>query len=162
MKKIALVTLVILALLVSMLPLSSAMAASAAKSSVGTSTVFIRNQTGAPVTIRLMNAAGAMQQFSLPTGSYYMTFPAYTYSFVANTSCGNRYGSLNLTRKAVLYFSCKPGEQVVLSTIVPAAVADPCHLYGYLWSGNTGTYSPTSGSYYNTWGCADGKTVIGA
>lgn len=150
MKKTVLVTLVILAMLFSMLPLSSAIAAK-----VGTSNLQIRNQTGAPIAITLMNTAGAMQQYSLPTGSYYQTLPAYTYSYVANTSCGIRYGSLNLTRKAKLYFSCKSGEEVVMSV----AVVDSCHMYGYL-SSKPGWYSPTAVLHYDTWGCADGKTAI--
>ena len=163
MKKIALVTLVILAMLFSMLPISSAIAAT-----VGTVKLFIKNQTGAPITITFTNAAGAKQQFILAAGTYFKAFPAYTYSYVANTACGTRYGSLNLTRRAQLYFSCKSGEEVVLSTIVYVApvvapvVADSCHLYGYLYSSAPSNYSPILNYFglYNTWGCADGKDDI--
>ena len=118
MKKIALVTLVILALLVSMLPMSTAMAA---KKDPGTTAVFIKNQTGAPITLVLTTGIGSQrQQITLPTGSYYITVPVANYTYVAATACANRSGSLNLTRRAQLYFSCKSaGEQIVFARIVP-------------------------------------------
>jgi len=117
MKKIAFVTLVILALLVSMLPISSAMAAK-----VGTSALMIRNQTGAPIAITFTNTAGAKQQYTWAAGTYWKSVPAYSYTYVANTACGTRAGSVNLTRQARLYFSCKSGEEVVSKRFVPAVV----------------------------------------
>ena len=115
MKKIVLVTLVILALLVSMLPMSTALAA---KSRPPTA-VFIKNQTGAPITL-VLTSASARQNITLPTGSYYITVPVANYTYVAATACANRSGSLNLTRRAQLYFSCKSaGEQIVFARIVP-------------------------------------------
>ncbi len=115
MKKTVLVTLVILAMLFSMLPISSAIAAK-----VGTSALMIRNQTGAPIAISLTNTAGAKQQYTWAAGVYWKTVPAYIYTYVATTACGPRQGSVNLTRQATLYFTCKSGEQFVANRFVPA------------------------------------------
>ena len=108
MKKFAVITIVILALMVSMLPMNTAFA------KASTPLITVRNQTGAPVTLVIQNAVKT-RSFTFATGAAVISVSADTYSYVAETACGNKYGTLNMSRAAVLHFSCAKGALVKIA-----------------------------------------------
>jgi len=102
MKKTLFATLIILALLVSMLPMQSAAAAS-----VGTTALNIRNKTGGTVDILLINTVtGAKKYVTFASNTYNTSIASGVYSYTAATACGEKMGKINLTGKAQLLFSC--------------------------------------------------------
>ncbi len=105
MKKITVITIVILALLFTMLPASTAFA------KASSAVISVRNQTGASVDLVIQNAS-ISRQFSFATGAVEISLPASTYRYVAKTACGLKVGTINLSRSAVLHFSCVPSTQV--------------------------------------------------
>jgi len=113
MKKSAIVTLVILALLVSMLPMSTAMAAKPAKVSI-----FVNNATGGTVALTLVGASGYQNNFSYLPGMSATSLVEGIYSYRASTPCGLKIGKFNLTRNRQLEFFCPKGStQITLNTV---------------------------------------------
>jgi len=110
MKKTVFVTFVILALLVSMLPISAALA-----KSPGSAAITVRNQTGGKVTLVLLNSANSRHEFTFSGSATKISMPVGFYSYVAETICGTKSGVVNMTRAAVLHFSCVKGEQVKIA-----------------------------------------------
>lgn len=108
MKKFAVITIVILALMFSMLPMNTAFA------KASTPQITVRNQTGAPVTLVIQNEVKT-RSFTFAAGAVVISVPADTYSYIAQTTCGNKYGTLNMSRAAVLHFSCVKGEHVKIA-----------------------------------------------
>lgn len=108
MKKNLLVVVIVLALLVSMLPASSAFAAS-----TGSSALNIRNKTGGVVTILLINSVtGDKKYVTFSANTYNTSLSSASYSYTATTACGQKNGFVNLTRKAQLMFSCNTAAGV--------------------------------------------------
>ena len=105
MKKTTLIIIVVLALLLTMLP------AGIASAKPFSAIIAVRNQTGAPVTVTLQSAAKT-SLYTFPVGAVDLKIAAGTYSYVTETKCGVKSTSVNLTRMAVLHFSCVKGEQV--------------------------------------------------
>ena len=103
MKKNLLVVMIVLALLVSMIPATSAFAAS-----TGTSVLSIRNKTGAAINVLFINSVtGDKQYITLSANTaYYSSIASASYNYTATTACGEKNGFVNLTRKAQLVFSC--------------------------------------------------------
>jgi len=110
MKKTALVTIVILALLISMLPMSMASAKAYAP------VITVRNQTGSAVTLVVQNAK-MNKHYTFADNVTKFQIPAGTYSYVAQTACGNKYGTLNMSRTAILHFSCVKTEMVKIAPV---------------------------------------------
>lgn len=106
MKKNLFAIIIILALLVSMLPMQSVFAASQ-----GTSTINIRNKTGGTINLLLINTAtGKKSYVSLKADTYWVSLPSGSYTYAASTPCSQKSGFLNLTRKAELLFTCTAGQ----------------------------------------------------
>ncbi len=112
MKKFAIVTLVILALLVSMLPISGVMAAKPAKVSI-----YVNNATGGTVALALVGASGYQNNINYLPGMSATTLTEGIYSYRANTPCGLKIGKFNLTRNRQLEFFCKGSTSVTLNTV---------------------------------------------
>ncbi len=110
MKKTVFVTFVILALLVSMLPISAALA-----KSPGFASIAVRNQTGGAITLVLLNSANSRHEYKFFGGATKISIPVGFYTYVAETVCGAKSGVVNMTRMAVLHFSCVKGEQVKIA-----------------------------------------------
>jgi hypothetical protein len=116
MKARLVILFVVLALLVSMLPMSSAFAHKVTPKV----DVIVHNQTAGTITLTL----------TAKTGSYYFTFkpefnsgatvPAGVYSYYLLTPCGYQHGIWSLTRTKQLTLYCaKEGREVNLSHKVP-------------------------------------------
>lgn len=108
MKKNTIIILVILALMVSMLPFSTAFA------KPSSTVITVRNQTGSPVTLVIQNAS-ATRMFTVANGGSEITVASDYYTYVAQTVCGVKSGKFNMSRMAVLHFSCVKGEQIKLA-----------------------------------------------
>ena len=121
MKKFTVISVVImLAILFSMLPMGSALALKGREPS----NINVRNRSGGVVTMTLTSAAGS-QVYTLPTGTFDLSVAPGVYTYVATSPCAQKSGTLNMTRKARLYFSCAADETVKLS---PIAAPVPAHL----------------------------------
>lgn len=105
MKKITFITIIILALMFSMLPVSAAFA------KASSAVISVRNQTGAAVDLVIQNSAFS-RQYQFAAGAIEISLPASTYSYVAKTACGLKVGTINLSRAGVLHFSCAPTTTV--------------------------------------------------
>ncbi|MCX6080732.1 MAG: hypothetical protein NTW32_14480 [Chloroflexi bacterium] len=124
MKKSVFVTVIILALLASMLPLGSALA-----KEPGNSNVNVRNKSGGVVTVILTNANGS-QTLTLAEGVYDISLPATTFSYYAITPCGNQVGTFNLTNHRQMFFFCNNGPEIKLQNLVPPEPV--CLVSGFL------------------------------
>ena len=110
MKKTLFFAFLVLALLVSMLPMQSAFAAK-----VGTTPLNIRNKTGGIIDLYMINTVtGAKKYVTFSSNTYNTTITSGIYSYSATTACGPKHGTVNLTRDAQLLFSCnaKAGERL--------------------------------------------------
>ncbi|MEI6291576.1 MAG: hypothetical protein WCP19_14205 [Chloroflexota bacterium] len=108
MKKTFFVTLIILALIISLLPLSSAFA----KREVGFVNVEVRNMTGAPISVVITDALGLYSNlYTYEPGIWYLTIQKGEYLYNASTSCGMVSGSANFDRTKKLAFHCRPGAE---------------------------------------------------
>jgi len=114
MKKIitlSTIAVVILTVLFSVLPTSTAQAATHADV-----TITVKNRTAGAVTITLSNEDSGSFTFTFDeTGMYEVTVPEGKYEYYAVTPCGNESGQFNLNISKQLSFSCKDGREVTLS-----------------------------------------------
>jgi hypothetical protein len=134
MKKMILITLVILALLFSFLPSGVALAG---KDPTGE--LKIRNNTGAPITLILTDAKGNRYTFTFQPGQSSATLPEGQYSYYIRTACGNQAGGLGLNHVRQLLVSCKDSQ-------LGFDVSNP-NAWGYLpYYGPSGTLACSSPS----------------
>ncbi len=101
MKKAVLIT-VILVILLSMLPMSGALAKSG-----GTALVEIRNATGATVSVNLSNG----KSYTWYPGTSRFAIASGYYTYYAQTSCGLKTGKWNFTNGKTIVLilkNCKP------------------------------------------------------
>ena len=103
MKKSVFVTLIILALIVCMLPMSSALA----KREIGNVNISVRNITNAPVSIVFTDALGLHAQlYTFEPGRWDLSMQKGTYNYSASTVCGAVSGLANLDHNKILSFHC--------------------------------------------------------
>ena len=109
--------LVVMALLVSMLPMSGALAAKVSPK-VG---VIVHNQTKGTISLTLTDSIGNPYFFTFkPEFTSGATVPAGVYSYYLLTPCGYQHGIWSLTRTKQLTLYCaKEGRQVNLTHKVP-------------------------------------------
>jgi hypothetical protein len=160
MKKIALVTLTILTLLFSMLPLSSALA----KKDGGDVKLQVKNQTGTPLTLLLIDENGNHLYFTFEPGFTGATLPEGKYSYYVSTPCGNQSGVFNVNVTKQLFFAC--GDDGVDTHLqVPDFQGAPgggCGAFEWWHSGEGWGHwhpgGPFPGSEGDNWGqlCTDG------
>ena len=108
MKKSIIITLIICAMLLALL------SASTVSAKPFWAVIAVRNQTGVPITAILQNPSGTAT-YVFPVGAVDISILAGQYKYYAKTVCGLQYGTVNLSRMAVLHFSCVQGEQVKAS-----------------------------------------------
>ncbi len=95
---------IILVILLSMLPMSGALAKSG-----GTPQIEIRNSTEGTVIITLMSSS-LIKSYTWFAGTHRFTIASGYYTYYAQTPCGPRTGKFNLTNNKTLLFSCKVGK----------------------------------------------------
>ena len=103
MKKAVLIT-VILVILLSMLPMSGALAKSG-----GTALVEIRNTTGSAISVNLSNG----KSYTWYPGTSRFSIASGYYTYYAQTSCGLKTGKWNFTNGKTIVLSwkgCKPDQ----------------------------------------------------
>lgn len=106
MKKSLFVTIIVIALVISMLPFSSALA----KREVGTVEIEIRNQTGAPMSIIITDNFGLYSHiYFYEPGVWYLNIQKGSYVYHASTACGTISSSANFDRVKKLAFHCRAG-----------------------------------------------------
>ena len=117
MKAKSFVLLVVLALMVSMLPMSSAIAAKATPK-VG---IIVHNQTSGSISLTLTDSIGNPRFFTFKSEYTPAVFvPGGIYKYYLLTPCGYQSGIWNLTRTKQLTLYCaKEGRQVNLTHKVP-------------------------------------------
>ena len=102
MKKTVVVTIVILTLLISMLPVSTVFAKDGGQHNVG-----IRNRTGADMTLLLTTANGFhAAMYSFEPGYYNTSISEGWYIFQASTRCGASSGRIFLDKGKAFAFHC--------------------------------------------------------
>jgi hypothetical protein len=111
MKKFAVVTLTILALLFSFLPMSSAQA----KKDPTDVTLKVRNRTGGVVELKLVDQNGDSRWFRYDPGQTNTPLPEGLYTYYASTPCGNQSGIFNVNITKELLFACNRGVEVSLN-----------------------------------------------
>jgi hypothetical protein len=139
MKKVTTIVtfaLMILALLFSTLPASTALAAKAPENV----SVMVKNRTGGSVTI-ILNGAGGSYSFTYEPGMFEFSVPEGLYSYRASTPCGNEIGQFNLNAHKELFLACKDGREVSLSR--PAAACEQM-----LWVGSEYQWFEPDTSYW--------------
>ncbi len=118
MKSKVVIIIVVLALLVSMLPLSSVLAAKA----VPTVLIISHNQTGKTISLVLTPKGGSPFFFSFKPGYSTDTVPEGIYQYYYQTACGIQVGVWNMTRNRTLTTYCaKEGREVNLHSLAPPA-----------------------------------------
>jgi hypothetical protein len=106
MKKNVVVILTLLALLFAFLPTQAALAEKAPEET----TLNIRNRTGFPLTLTLINVeTGAHEVFTFAPGTTQTLTLAGKYRYYAQTACGIRQGGFQLFGARELYFACGLG-----------------------------------------------------
>lgn len=106
MKKSTLIVVVIIALLVSMLPMSTAFASKG----VQYSTVTINNRTKGVVVLTAIDAKGFRYFYTFDAGYVYkITVPQGNYEFFVTSPCKDYTNQYNLTRNKTLNFYCAKG-----------------------------------------------------
>lgn len=103
MKKAYAITL-ILVILLSILPMSGALAKTG-----GTPQIEIRNATDGAVIITLMSSS-FIRSYTWYAGTHRFTIASGYYTYYAQTPCGPKTGKFNLTNNKTLLFSCKVGK----------------------------------------------------
>jgi len=101
---------IILVILLSMLPMSGALAKSG-----GTPQIEIRNSTEGDVVITLMTS-GMIKSYTWFAGTHRFTISSGYYYYYAKTPCGLKTGKFNLTNNKTLLFSCKVGKPDLFHT----------------------------------------------
>lgn len=120
MKKSVFVTMIILALIVCMLPMSSALA----KREIGNVTINVRNITNAPVSIIFSDALGLHAQlYTFEPGRWNLSIQRGTYMYSASTVCGAMSGMANFDKNKVLSFHCYASTGTHVGIYRPTAVA---------------------------------------
>ena len=115
MKKITLITIVILALLVSMLPINTAFA----DKGVVYSEITLNNRTKGVVVVTMINNKGQRLFYSFDPGYvYHQAVPEGVYEYYLVSRCLNEVGRWNLTRNKALDLYC-PGEGLDVQLIAP-------------------------------------------
>ena len=150
MKKITVVTLLIIAMLFSMLPMSSAIAAKGP----GTIHLYIRNRTGGDIAVVLTDAAGKKVSWNIEAavGMYKKNLTLGTYSYYIITPCQKLTGVMNLAGHRQLFFACNQGvageNPAELSALtVPSFKPVACQQYsGYQWDWIDGTHMGVDGN----------------
>ncbi|MCX6081288.1 MAG: hypothetical protein NTW32_17285 [Chloroflexi bacterium] len=117
MKKIV-VAIVMLTLLFSLLPASSALAGKA----IGDVTISVKNHTGGNVTLTLSDQYGNRFVFNYEPGMFDSTVLEGRYSYYANTPCGIQTGSFNMNVNKHLDFFCNTDDDEI-SLRVPSSQA---------------------------------------
>ncbi|MEI6291574.1 MAG: hypothetical protein WCP19_14195 [Chloroflexota bacterium] len=118
MKKSVFVTLIVLALIVCMLPMSTALA----KREIGNVNISVRNITGAPISIIFTDSLGLHAQlFTFEPGRWNLVMAKGTYTYSASTICGSESGSALLDHNKVLSFHCYGGTQINVGLYRPVA-----------------------------------------
>ena len=108
MKKQFVVVLVILALLMALTPVSSALAGKADTMVV----LSVRNRTGATINLDLINAAGYHQYFNLIDGWSQIVVAQGVYDYYASLPCDKKIGTINMNVAKDLILLCKSGTQI--------------------------------------------------
>lgn len=108
MKKTIFVTIIILAMLISLLPMSSAFA----KREVGFVNVEVRNLTNTPISVVITDSMGLYSHlYAFEPGIWNISIQKGHYSYLASTSCGMVSGTANFDMSKKLAFHCKPGVE---------------------------------------------------
>jgi hypothetical protein len=145
-KKVTIVTLLVIAMLFSMLPMSSAVAAKGP----GNINLYIRNRTGGTISMTLTDAAGKKISYNLTDGMYKKKLTLGTYSYYIITPCQKLTGVMNLAGHRQLFFACNQGvageNPAELSALaVPSFKPNACQYYnGNRWDYLAGYIVPTA------------------
>ena len=117
MKSKVVIMIVVLALLVSMLPMSSVLAAKA----VPTVLIISHNQTGKTISLVLTPKGGGNPSFfSFKPGYSTDSIAEGVYRYYYQTACGIEVGIWNMTRNRTLTTYCaKEGREVNLHSLTP-------------------------------------------
>ena len=106
MKRSIFVTLIILALIVSILPISSALA----KREVGFVNIEVRNMTGNSISMVITDSLGLYSHlYVYEPGVWILNIQQGEYVYNASTSCGATGGTANFDRAKKMTFHCRPG-----------------------------------------------------
>lgn len=109
MKRFIFVTLIILALIISMLPMSSVFA----KREVGFVNIEVRNMTGSSISVIITDSLGLYSQlYNYEPGIWNLNIQMGAYIYNASTSCGMVSGSANFDRAKKFAFHCSPGVEL--------------------------------------------------
>ena len=143
MKNRSLILAMLAALLASFIPLG----AQAGKPTP--LTLHIRNQTGAPATMRLSGSAGDVHHISLPTGLSAVQLPDGFYQYYAATQCGAYAGSWNLNVAKTLHLGCDLPYLLVGVSRDGAKAATPASCFHIetihgIWNAPSENWQPTS------------------
>ncbi|MEI7846862.1 MAG: hypothetical protein WCK35_13760 [Chloroflexota bacterium] len=115
MKKVTLITIVILALLVSMLPVSTVLAG---KGVINTE-ITLNNRTKGVVVVTMINSKGQRLFYSFDPGYvYHQAVPQGVYEYYIVTRCKNEVGRWNLTRNKAIDLYC-PSEGLDVQLLPP-------------------------------------------
>ncbi len=107
MKKTTLIVVVILALLVSMLPMSTVFASKG----VQYSTITVNNRTKGVVVLTAIDAKGFRYFYTFDAGYVYkISVPQGNYEFFVTSPCKDYTNQYNLSRNKTLNFYCPKGE----------------------------------------------------
>jgi hypothetical protein len=106
------IAVLILAVLFSMLPVSTALA----KRAPDAVTITVKNHTSGKVTVTLTDENNARYTFTFEEpGMYDFSIPQGHYSYYATTPCGSESGEFNLNVHKELFLSCQDGREIILS-----------------------------------------------
>ena len=111
-KIVTIIAVLVLILVLSALPMGSALAANGPVDI----SVTVKNMTGGTVTLHLVDEDGASHWFTFEgQGQYKVSVPEGHYSYYASTPCGSESGQMNLNVSKLLKFNCEDGVGVSLT-----------------------------------------------
>ncbi len=119
MKKSIFVCFIILALIVSIIPASTALA----KKDAEFVNIEVRNMTGAPISVIITDSLGLYSHlFTYEPGVWNLNIQKGQYTYMAATSCGVTEGSANFDRTKKLAFHCRPGAESSVYRAAPPCI----------------------------------------
>lgn len=119
MKKSIIITMVVLALIISLLPISSAFA----KRETGFVNIEVRNMTNAPVSILFTDSLGLFSHlYVYEPGIWNLNIQKGEYVYKASTSCGAVSGTANFDRSKKMAFHCSPGAVSSIYRALPGCL----------------------------------------
>jgi len=120
MKRSTIIVIVLLALLVSMLPVSAAFAGK----STPNAKLTVVNHTGGEIAISMISSTGMHYNFNIKnsgTNQFALMVPqGFYYTYHAVTPCGLKVGLWNMSKNRFAIFSC-PKEGMLIQFVSPVA-----------------------------------------